>query len=47
MDDNKSIMIIAEFMNGSLAPIAKELLGAGRKLAVSLNEDVCGSIAWE
>jgi electron transfer flavoprotein alpha subunit len=40
MADNKGILIVAELANGGLAPIAKELLGAARKLAGSLGEDV-------
>jgi electron transfer flavoprotein alpha subunit len=40
MAENKGILIIAEFMNGALAPIAKELLGAGHKLAATLHEPV-------
>jgi electron transfer flavoprotein alpha subunit len=40
MADNKGILIVAEFMNGKIAPIAKELLGAGHKLAATLHEPV-------
>jgi len=40
MADNKGVLIIGELVNGALAPIAKELLGAARKLADSLGEDV-------
>jgi electron transfer flavoprotein alpha subunit len=40
MADNKGVLVIAEFVNGALAPIAKEMLGAGRKLASGLSEQV-------
>jgi len=40
MADNKGVLVIAEFVNGALAPIAKEMLGAARKLAGGLNEEV-------
>ncbi len=44
MADNKGVLIIAEFVNGALAPIAKELLGAGRKLASGLGEEVSAAL---
>jgi electron transfer flavoprotein alpha subunit len=40
MADNKGVMIYTEVVNGKLAPIAKELLGAGRKLADNLKEEL-------
>jgi electron transfer flavoprotein alpha subunit len=40
MADNKGVLVIAEFVNGALAPIAKEMLGAARKLASGLGEQV-------
>jgi electron transfer flavoprotein alpha subunit len=40
MADNKGVLIIAEFVNGTLSPIARELLGSGRKLANDLAEDL-------
>lgn len=40
MADNKGVLIIAEFVNGALAPIAKEMLGAACKLAGGLGEEV-------
>jgi electron transfer flavoprotein alpha subunit len=40
MADNKGVMIVAEVLEGKLAPIAKELLGAGRKLADELKEEL-------
>ena len=40
MADNKGVMIYTEVINGKLAPIAKELLGAGRKLADNLKEEL-------
>lgn len=40
MADSKGVLIIAEFANGALAPIAKEMLGAARKLAGGLGEEV-------
>ena len=36
MADNKGVMIFTEVIEGKLAPIARELLGAGRKLANDL-----------
>jgi electron transfer flavoprotein alpha subunit len=44
MADNKGVLIIAEFVNGALAPIAKEMLGAARKLAGELGEDVSAAL---
>ena len=40
MADNKGVMIFIEAIDGKLAPIAKELLGAGRKLANDLKEEL-------
>jgi electron transfer flavoprotein alpha subunit len=40
MADNKGVLVIAEFVNGALAPIAKEMLGAARKLVSGLGEQV-------
>jgi electron transfer flavoprotein alpha subunit len=40
MADNKSVMIFIEVTDGKLAAIAKELLGAGRKLANDLTEEL-------
>jgi electron transfer flavoprotein alpha subunit len=40
MADNKGVMIYTEVINGKLAPIARELLGAGRKLADNLKEEL-------
>jgi len=40
MADNKGVMIYTEVSNGKLAPIARELLGAGRKLADNLKEEL-------
>lgn len=40
MADNKGVMIFAEVLEGKLAPIAKELLGCGRKLADELKEEL-------
>ncbi|MDD5288794.1 MAG: electron transfer flavoprotein subunit alpha/FixB family protein [Dehalococcoidales bacterium] len=40
MADNKGVMIFTEIIDGKLAPIAKELLGAGRKLANDLKEEL-------
>ena len=40
MADNKGVMIYTEVVNGKLATIAKELLGAGRKLADNLKEEL-------
>lgn len=44
MADNKGVLIIAEFVNGALAPISKELLGAARKLADSVGEQVSAAL---
>lgn len=40
MPDNKGVMILAETAAGKLATIATELLGAGRKLADDLGEEL-------
>jgi len=40
MADNKGVLILAEAAEGSLAAIATELLGAGRKLADDLGEEL-------
>jgi len=40
MADNKGVMVLAEVVNGGLAPISAELLGAGRKLADDLGEEL-------
>ncbi len=40
MADNKGVMILAETVDGKLAAIATELLGAGRKLADDLGEEL-------
>ena len=40
MADNKGVLILAEVADGSLAAIATELLGAGRKLADDLGEEL-------
>jgi electron transfer flavoprotein alpha subunit len=45
MADNKGVMIFIEAIDGKLAPISKELLGAGRKLANDLKEDLSALVA--
>ena len=40
MADNKGVMIFTEVVDGKLDPIAKEMLGAGRKLANNLQEEL-------
>ena len=40
MADNKGVLILAEVVDGKLAAIATELLGAGRKLADDLGEEL-------
>lgn len=40
MADNKGVLILAEVADGKLAAIATELLGAGRKLADDLGEEL-------
>ena len=40
MADNKGVMVLAEVGDGKLATIATELLGAGRKLADDLSEEL-------
>jgi electron transfer flavoprotein alpha subunit len=40
MADNKGVMVFIELVDGKLAPITKELLGAGRKLAEDLKEEL-------
>ena len=43
--ENKGVMIFAEVTDGKLAPITRELLGAGRKLANDLGEELSVMIA--
>ena len=38
--DNKGVLVIAEIVEGKLAPVTIELLGAGRKLADDLGEEL-------
>jgi electron transfer flavoprotein alpha subunit len=45
MADNKGVMIFIEAIDGKLAAISKELLGAGRKLANDLKEDLSALVA--
>jgi electron transfer flavoprotein alpha subunit len=45
MADSKGIMIFIELVEGKLAPISRELLGAGRKLANELNEELSALVA--
>jgi electron transfer flavoprotein alpha subunit len=45
MADNKGVMIFIETIDGKLAPISKELLGAGRKLANDLKEELSALVA--
>ncbi len=40
MSDNKGVMILAEAVDGKLVTISTELLGAGRKLADDLGEEL-------
>ena len=40
MADNKGVMIFIEIIDGKLTNIAQELLGAGRKLANDLTEEL-------
>jgi len=43
--ENKGVMIFAEVTDGKLAPITRELLGVGRKLANDLGEELSVIIA--
>jgi electron transfer flavoprotein alpha subunit len=45
MADNKGVMIFIETIDGKLAPISKGLLGAGRKLANDLKEELSALVA--
>ena len=45
MADNKGVMIFVEATAGKLDPISKELLGAGRKLANDLKEELSALVA--
>ena len=45
MADNKGVMIFAEVIDGKLTAVAKELLGAGRKLANDLKEELSALVA--
>jgi electron transfer flavoprotein alpha subunit len=40
MAENKGILIVTEVIDGKITPVAQELLGAGRKLAASLAEEL-------
>jgi electron transfer flavoprotein alpha subunit len=40
MDDHKGVLVCGELTEGRLAPITKELLGVGRRLANELGEDL-------
>lgn len=40
MDNYKGVMVFGEIVNGQLAPVTTELLGAGRKLADELGEEL-------
>lgn len=41
MDSRKGVLVMGELAEGKLAPITIELLGAGRRLANELGEDLC------
>ena len=45
MADYQGVMIFAEITDGKLAPITKELLGIGRKLANDLSEELSALVA--
>ena len=45
MADNQGVMIFIEIIDGKLAPIARELLGAGRKLSNDLKEELSALVA--
>ena len=45
MADYQGVMIFAEIADGKLAPISRELLGIGRKLANDLQEELSVLIA--
>jgi hypothetical protein len=47
MADNKGVMIFTEVMDGKLTAVAKELLGAGRKLANDLKEELSARGGWQ
>ena len=38
--DNKGVLVCGEIVEGKLAPVTIELLGAGRKLASDLGEEL-------
>lgn len=40
MDDYRGVLILAEIQDEGIAPVTKELLGAGRRLADELGEDL-------
>ena len=44
MSDNKGVLVHCEVADGNLAPIAKELLGAGSRLAEELGQEVSAVI---
>jgi len=47
MSENKGILVYCETVDGKLAPVAKELLGCGRKLADELKQEACAVIIGE
>jgi electron transfer flavoprotein alpha subunit len=47
MADNKGVMIFVEVTNGKISPVTQELLGAGRKLANDLAEELSALVAGE
>lgn len=44
MAETKGVMVVAEIVEGKLAPITKELLGAARKLAGELQQEVMAAV---
>ena len=47
MTENKGVMIVAEFLDGKLAAISKEILGAGSKLSKELGEPLVAVLIGE
>ena len=44
MADNKGVLVVGDIIEGKLAGITAEMLGAGRKLATKLGEPLCAAL---
>src|SRR5512136_3203295 len=44
MADNKGVLVVGDIIEGKLAAITAEMLGAGKKLATKLGEPLCAAL---